>query len=281
MAPWEPDPDWEAEGGAVDAEADADADADAVMSMDTVLKLRPETIALAWLGLTVVVLAEELSVDIDIGMDIDIDIGIDIEFESDIEEPLLLGGEDEPDPEEPLLPLVRTSSAKMSIWMSMKVITGPATIALLCLSTAWPFRAWSSDVIQIATAPLIPMGTLQSLSGREREKGMPPVSIWQWKPEVLLLRAGELNCKEVPTPIEPVLVTESEGLAGTPRSQPLMNEPAMARTSFGRRGMSNGWEMAEPPSKRFKTVWWRDSMVKMEAAAVRTRGSSMRCAAPR
>jgi hypothetical protein len=32
--------------------------------------------------------------------------------------------------------------------------------------------------------------------------------------EVLLLRADDLNCNEVPTPMEPVLVTESEGLAG-------------------------------------------------------------------
>lgn len=63
---------------------------------------------------------------------------------------------------------------------------------------------------------------------------MPGASIWQWKPcefvnaphvskalqciiqtltFVLLLRAGELNDREVPVVMEPVLVTESEGLA--------------------------------------------------------------------
>jgi hypothetical protein len=29
----------------------------------------------------------------------------------------------------------------------------------------------------------------------------------------------------------------------------------MARTSWGSRGMSNSWEMAEAPSKMFNTVW--------------------------
>jgi hypothetical protein len=154
MAPWEPDPD--ADADAVPEEEEAEAESEA----ETVLKGRPETIALAWLRLTVVVLAE---------------------FE---EEPLLLslGGEDdEPEPgEEP--PLVRMSSANTSTCTSMKVIRGPAIRALLCLSTAWPFRGWSSDVIQMATAPLIPWGTTHPSIGREREKGMPPVSIWQWNP---------------------------------------------------------------------------------------------------
>src|SRR5258708_5663606 len=66
-----------------------------------------------------------------------------------------------------------------------------------------------------------------------------------------------------------------------PRSQPLMKEPAIARTSLGRRARSNDWEMGEAASKMFRTVWWRDSIVTMVAAAVRTRGSWTRCAAPR
>ena len=40
-----------------------------------------------------------------------------------------------------------------------------------------------------------------------------------------------------------------------PRSQPLMKEPAMARTSGGERGMSNDCGIAEPPSKMFSMVW--------------------------
>jgi hypothetical protein len=159
----------DAEGADVEAAAEdmsmdmaVDADADA----DTVLKLRPETTAPAWLRATVVVLTDELACS---------------EPEVVMLSPML-GIEYEPDFEEPLLPLERTSPDRMSISMSMKTTSGPATIALLCRSTAWPFRGWSSDVIQIATAPLIPSGTVHSLSGREREKGMPLVSIWQWKP---------------------------------------------------------------------------------------------------
>jgi hypothetical protein len=60
-----------------------------------------------------------------------------------------------------------------------------------------------------------------------------------------------------------------------------MKPPAMARTSLGSKARSNGWEMAVALSKMFRMVLWRDSMVTMVAAAVRTRGSWTRCAAPR
>ena len=72
-----------------------------------------------------------------------------------------------------------------------------------------------------------------------------------------------------------------ESIPAIPRSQPLMKEPAMARTSLGRKARSNGWEMAVALSKMFRTVPWRDSTVTMVAAAVRTRRSWTRCAAPR
>jgi hypothetical protein len=85
-----------------------------------------------------------------------------------------------PLPLAPLWPLFRTSGPSPSGCALMKVISGPATIALLCRSTAPPFNGWSSDVIQIATGPLMPAGTTHWLIGREREKGMPPMSIWQW-----------------------------------------------------------------------------------------------------
>jgi len=96
MTPWVPDTDAVADAEDADAESVADADA-ASDVVATVLKLRPETIALAWLGLTVVVLAEALL----------------LLPESDVL--LLLGGEDEPESEEPLLPLERTSVEIMSI----------------------------------------------------------------------------------------------------------------------------------------------------------------------
>lgn len=62
----------------------------------------------------------------------------------------------------------------------MKVMAGPATIALLWRSTAPALSGCSSDVIQIATGPLIPCGTTHSPIGSGMEKGRPPTSIWQW-----------------------------------------------------------------------------------------------------
>jgi len=79
-----------------------------------------------------------------------------------------------------LLLLARTREESVSGWVSRKVTSGPATIALLMRSTAPPFRGWSSEVTQMATGPLMPEGTTHWLKGREMEKGMPPASIWQW-----------------------------------------------------------------------------------------------------
>lgn len=139
----------------VDVLPDADADGAKVLTE------RPETIAPASLGETVVVLTNELAVPESVELD---------ELELDDEEPL------------PLLPFLRMRLDIMSTSMSMKVSSGPATIALLCRSTTPPFKGWSSEVIQIATAPLRPCGTTHWLSGSEREKGIPAASIWQWKP---------------------------------------------------------------------------------------------------
>jgi len=69
------------------------------------------------------------------------------------------------------------------------------------------------------------------------------------------VKADELNCKEVPTVIVSVLVTVSAVLAMIPRLQPLMKEPAMAKTSLGWRGMSNGCGMGGVPMNMFKMVW--------------------------
>jgi hypothetical protein len=60
-----------------------------------------------------------------------------------------------------------------------------------------------------------------------------------------------------------------------------MKEPAIARTSLGRRGISNDCGKGEKPWRMLRRLWWRASMVTMEAAAERTRGSPMRWAAPR
>jgi hypothetical protein len=148
--------------------ADADADEDALEA--TVLTGELPTIADASLDETVVVLANELTDE----FELELGGGGLFEVELEEEELLLL-------PLLPLLPLSRTRLESESTWMSMKVTTGPATIALLCRSTAPPFSGWSSAVIKIATTPSSPCGTTHWLSGREREKGMPPASIWQWK----------------------------------------------------------------------------------------------------
>jgi hypothetical protein len=155
----------------VDVLPDADADG------AKVLKGRPETIAPASLGETVVVLTNELAAPEPYELELDepgsYELELD-ELELDDEEPL------------PLLPFLRMRVDIMSTSMSMKVSSGPATIALLCRSTTPPFKGWSSEVIQIATAPLRPCGTTHWLSGRERENGMPAASIWQWKPCALV-----------------------------------------------------------------------------------------------
>jgi hypothetical protein len=118
---------------------------------------------------------------------------------------------------------------------------------------------------------------------------------------VLALRAAELNCNCVPGVRFPVLVTESGTLASyavrgkqrcgggirnltqlvevthsrvMPVSQdPVMNPPAMARTSPGSKGMSNACGAGVAPCIKFRIVWWRDSSVTMEPAAARTAGS--------
>ena len=61
-----------------------------------------------------------------------------------------------------------------------------------------------------------------------------------------------------------------------------MKAPAMARTSWGSKGMSKAWGMAVAPDvSTFRIVWWRASTVTMDAAAVRTVLSATSCAAPR
>ncbi len=144
--------------------ADADEDADEATVLTGLLPTIPD----ATLGETVVVLANELTDEFEFELG-----GGGGLFEDEFEELLLLLL--------PLLPLLRTRLESGSTWMSMKVTTGPAIIALLCRSTAPPFSGWSSAVIKIATTPSSPCGTTHWLSGREREKGMPPASIWQWK----------------------------------------------------------------------------------------------------
>lgn len=94
-----------------------------------VLTGRLEMIAAASLGETVVVLVNEVAAP---------ELYEPESFEPELfelelfdEEPLLLL---------PLLPLLRTREEILSTSISMKVISGPATIALLCRSMTPPFK---------------------------------------------------------------------------------------------------------------------------------------------
>lgn len=96
-----------------------------------------------------------------------------------------------------------------------------------------------------------------------------------------LLIASNWKLSVVPAAIFPVFVTVNDGSASNPVLHPEMNPPAIARTSWGRRGKSNDVGIAVPSLRTLSIVWWRASMVTIEAASVRTTGSEMKCAAPR
>ena len=88
--------------------------------------LKPATIAAASLGATVVVLVNELAVAVFVSV-----LGLDaVELEADEELPLLSS----------LPPFLRTRTEISSFSESMKVNSGPATIALLCRSMTPPFK---------------------------------------------------------------------------------------------------------------------------------------------
>jgi hypothetical protein len=76
----------------------------------------------------------------------------------------------------------RTIPLSVCCIVSIKAIVGPATILSCARSTTSLRSAWLSLVIQMATGPSIPFGTMHWLNGREIEKGRPPASIWQKSP---------------------------------------------------------------------------------------------------
>lgn len=214
-----------------------------------------------------------------------------------VELPLLL---------EDVTPPFRTSWPSAWGWVSMKAIVGPATNWDEARSRTLLRRGWLSDVIQIATGPLIPSGTMHWLIGREIDIGVPPNIIWQnnfctsmfdkslrnrmnerkltstsW--ETVPLRAEEENDRTVPGPTDPVFVMVNVGLAGIPRSQaPSKNGATMERTSSGLSAISKAAGIAVPlPDMMFNNVWWRASTVKIVPAAARRTVSVMRVAPPR
>jgi len=148
-----------------------------------------------------------------------------------------------------------------SIWgcVSMKAIAGPATSCVVARSRTLLIRGWPSEVMKIATGPLMPGGTTQLSNGRGMEKGWPPSIIWQKSFEVSLelVMAGLENDSWVPGPTLPVFVRERAGLDGRPTSQgPSKKGPARARTSLGVSAMSNAAGMAVPLLDRTLRIVW-------------------------
>jgi len=108
-------------GAADAAEADGVTEGADVLPDADGAKVLLEMIAAASLGETVVVLTNELAPPGLYEPELD-------ELELDDGEPL------------PLLPLLRMRTEMSSTSMSIKVSSGPATIALLCRSTTPPFK---------------------------------------------------------------------------------------------------------------------------------------------
>lgn len=73
----------------------------------------------------------------------------------------------------------RTSEPRVWGWVSMNAIVGPATIWDEARSRTLLTNGWPSEVMKMATGPLIPGGTTQLLNGRAVELGWPPSNIWQ------------------------------------------------------------------------------------------------------
>jgi len=126
----------------------------------------------------------------------------------------------------------RTNCPSNSVFESMKVIKGPAMSLSVACWTTLAAKGCSSEVMKIATGPLMPGGTTHWLYGKEIENARPPASIWQdnVSVEILPLSASDLKVREVPACIVPVFVTANDGLAGTPMSHPEMKPPAIAAT---------------------------------------------------
>jgi len=129
----------------------------------------------------------------------------------------------------------------------MNAIVGPATSWAEARSRTLLINGWPSEVMKIATGPLIPGGTTQLLNGRAMEVGWPPSIIWQKRLSVEPLMADELKVSLAPGATVPVLVIARVGFAGTPTSHgPLKKGPAIAKISLGARGISKAAGMAVP-----------------------------------
>ena len=61
----------------------------------------------------------------------------------------------------------------------MKAMVGPATSCVVARSITLLSKGWPSDVMKIATGPLMPLGTTQLLKGSAMDEKAPPINIWQ------------------------------------------------------------------------------------------------------
>lgn len=89
------------------------------------------------------------------------------------------------------------------------------------------------------------------------EKAAPPTISWQERPvKSLFWTAGEESWSWVPAEAPAALATFRGWLPVMPVSQPEMKGPAIARTCWGEKGMSNAWGIAEPvPERTLRMLW--------------------------
>jgi len=134
------------------------------------------------------------------------------------------------DDEEDADPPVATSP---SVWgcESINVKSGPATMLPANCVVMSLKRGCPSVLLEmkIYTGPLIG-GTMHASKGNAIADAAPPTSIWHVRPVVLAGMPVDENVSCVPGAMVPLFVTAKEGRGAMPRSQPLMNPDAMART---------------------------------------------------
>lgn len=77
---------------------------------------------------------------------------------------------------------VRANWARTSGAVSMNAMVGPAMILSVAWSRTLLASGWLSEVMKIATGPLMPSGTTHWSKGRAMANAAPPTSIWHAKP---------------------------------------------------------------------------------------------------
>jgi len=159
---------------------------------------------------------------------------------------------------EPPAPAPRKTWPIICGCVSMNANVGPAITCFWARSWRSLRRGWPSEVINMATGPFIPSGTMHCEMGSGIDMGALPMSIWQNNLScgTVPLMESALKVSRVPGATVPVLVILSGVFAGMPTLQPLTKGVTRAKTSFGVNPISNAAGTAVPvPDKRLRIVW--------------------------